>query len=217
MTTENPERAKHWDEVYQQKSDQELNWNQEKAVPSIDLIHECGIKKDDPILDVGSGKSVLIKDLLNEGYTNLIANDISKEALEQQKKQLGNQAQLVRWIVDDLAKPRELQEMEPVAIWHDRAVLHFLTDFKERLNYFSLMNEKVREEGFVIIGAFNENAPEQCSGLDVRHYNENKLREFVGPGYKLLKSLNHDHKSPNGDHRPYIYGLFQKIPGVESR
>lgn len=217
MTAANSSLSSHWDQVYQQKSEEALSWTQGQAMPSIELIQECRIKKDDSVLDVGSGKSVLIRDLLNEGYTNVIANDISTEALEQQKRKLGNQAQFVRWIVDDLAHPQELPEVGPVAIWHDRAVLHFLTDFKERLTYFALMNQMVQEEGYVIIGAFNEDAPQKCSGIEVRHYNEDKLREFMGPGYKLLKSLTYDHESPGGDHRPYVYGLFQKIPGVETR
>ncbi len=209
------DKQTHWEKVYEGKGIEDLNWSQNEATPSLYLIDQCNLRKDDTIIDIGSGASVLIKNLVERGFLNVIANDISENALVKSQGHLSGDAEKVRWVVDDVTHPQKLQDLGKVSLWHDRAVFHFLTHFKERLNYFSLMNQLVKEEGYVILSAFNLDAPDHSSGLAVRKYNEDALRHFMGPGYKLIEAFNKNEQAPNGTELPYIYALFQRIPHLE--
>lgn len=211
------EKQAHWESIYQKQSIDELNWTEEKATPSLDLIKQCDLGPNEPIIDMGSGSSVLIQNLVEMGYSNITACDISEKALTQNKERMGVLADKVNWLVDDIVNPQSLYDHHQVSLWHDRAVFHFLTDFKERLTYFSVMNELVKEEGYVVLATFNEDAPDQCSGLPVRQYDESLLKGFMGPGYQLMDSFNYTHQAPNGEQRPYIYTLFKRIPSVDMR
>lgn len=209
------QKQTYWDQVYQNQGIKDLNWTQDEATSSINLVKRTGLQKDDPIIDVGSGSSVLVKNLVEKGYLNVIATDISEKALAQNKERLGANAEKVHWVIDDVTNPQKLHEVGKVGLWHDRAVFHFLTDFKERLNYFALMNQTVKEEGFVILSAFNHDAPNECSGLAIRKYDEEGLKSFMGPGYRVIKCFDVNEKAPNGTERSYIYALFQRIPFVD--
>lgn len=209
------EKQAHWDKVYKEQDINELGWTQQEASASLQLIEACNLQVDDTIVDVGSGASVLIQNLVEKGFLNIIATDISENALSANKKRLGDLSGKVNWIVDDVTNPHKLPDFGKAAVWHDRAAFHLLTDFKERLNYFSLMNQLVKEEGYVILSAFNNDAEDTCSNLEVRKYDEEGLRSFMGPGYKLLQSFNTKERSPNGTENSFIYALFQRIPHVE--
>jgi len=203
----------YWDEVYQTTND-ELSWTLDEATASLNLIEQCHLAKTDPIVDVGSGTSVFIRNLLEKGFDHIIALDISEKALSKNQERLGPDAEQVQWLIDDVNNPQKLPEFGEVGLWHDRAFLHFLTDFRERLNYFALMNQMVREEGYVIIAAFNQEGPDRCMNLPVKRYDEEGLKSFMGPGYKLIESFNKTEKAPKGTEYPYIYALFQRIPHV---
>ncbi len=209
------EKQAHWDKVYEGKKINDLNWTQEEATASLKLIDACNLQADDTIIDIGSGASILIQNLLEKGFFNIIATDISENALNANKERLGELSEKVNWVVDDFTNPQKLHDFDKVTVWHDRAVFHFLTDFKERLNYFSLMNQLVKEEGYVILSAFNTAAKDESTDLEVRKYDEESLRSFMGPGYKLLQSFNTNETSPNGTESSLIYALFQRIPHVE--
>ena len=67
----------------------ELTWYEEIPMPSIRLLSKCQINKDESILDVGAGASTFIDYLLNQGFKNIIAADISEIALNKIKERLG--------------------------------------------------------------------------------------------------------------------------------
>ena len=79
----------HWEYVYASKEIDRLGWYEEAPEPSISLISRCSIDKDDPVLDVGAGASTLIDYLLDQGYDNIIAVDISETALQKLRRRLG--------------------------------------------------------------------------------------------------------------------------------
>lgn len=211
------ERQAHWDNIYSKYDKAAHDWTQDVAKPSLDLIAECELPKEARILDVGAGASILIKNLLDQGFENVIATDISAYALEQNKAQLGDQAQKVQWLVDDVTNPQQLHQLDHVSLWHDRGVFHYITDFKERLNYFSLMNRVVKEEGYVMLSAFNKDADAQQAGLAVRRYDLEMMKSFMGPGYYVLKSFDITQQAPNGHQQPMLYALFKRVPYVEMR
>ncbi|MBR9682372.1 MAG: class I SAM-dependent methyltransferase [Candidatus Aenigmarchaeota archaeon] len=201
----------HWNKVYSSRDTTRLGWYEESPEKSLELIDKCNTNEHDKILDVGSGASTLIDNLISRGYKNIIATDISIEALEKLKQRLGDDAQLVKWIVDDLAHPKHLNDLKDITIWHDRAVLHFLTEESERQTYLLTLQKIVKNKGYVIIASFSLDGASKCSGLDVRRYDENMLQEFLGNGFKLLEHCSYLYHMPSGDKRPYIYALFQRI------
>lgn len=208
------ERQAHWDAIYAKQNASNLDSGQQDAHTSLDLIVQTGLSKNDRILDVGTGSSLLIKQLLAKGYDNLLAVDISEKALSINKEQIGKQADKVTWLVDDLTNPQKIHNLDYVALWHDRNVFHYITDFKERLSYFSLMNKVVREEGYVILGASNEQGSTTQGGLSIRHYNLDTLQSFMGPGYYAVDNFNINETKANGDKEPMVYALFKRVPYV---
>ena len=112
------------------------------------MINKTGLTKTARILNVGAGSSTLIDELLNLEYSNVLATDISKVSLDNLKARLGNESRRVEWIVDNLTKPTLLNDIQPVAFWIDRAVLHFLSEPDDQTAYFNLLKEKVSKGGF---------------------------------------------------------------------
>ena len=78
----------HWDNVYLKSEIQNLGWFEKISEPSLKLIQRCNLKKDDRILDIGSGATTLIGSLIDDGYSNITALDISPVAMDIAKKNL---------------------------------------------------------------------------------------------------------------------------------
>jgi SAM-dependent methyltransferase len=202
---------KHWNKIYPNNPITPLGWYEAEPSPSLQLIEHCEIAKDHIILDVGSGASTLIPCLLELGYRNLYAVDISDVALEKARSILGERAAKVHWVVDDITNPSTLTQLQDIAIWHDRAVFHFLTEEHQRQSYLSLLQKVVMPGGYVIIATFSLDAADKCSGLPVQRYNVESLCNYFGVGFELLESMDYTYQMPWGDLRPFIYVRFQKI------
>src|SRR3989344_4638645 len=137
----------HWEHIYQTKEPNEVSWYQEKPETSLNLISETGIEKKAKIIDVGAGASELVDNLLALGFRNITALDVSSNALNESKKRLGDRTNNVKWIVSDLM---EFETNDRYGLWHDRAVLHFLTEEEDIRNlkvmllfqHFPLMVQK---------------------------------------------------------------------------
>jgi cyclopropane fatty-acyl-phospholipid synthase-like methyltransferase len=163
------------------------------------------------VLDVGAGASTFIDYLVKQGFKNIIAADISEIALNKIKERLDKEkASYVRWIVDDITNPVHIQDIRDIAVWHDRAVLHFLLEEKQQKVYLSTLKKVLKNKGYVIIAAFSLKEAKKCTGLDVKNHNQNLLAEFLGDDFKLLEYFDHTYYMPSGEPRPYIYTLFQK-------
>jgi len=204
-------QSSHWSGVYKDADISKLGWYETESTASFKLIEKCDLAKNALILNVGAGSTTLIDKLLEEGFTNLIANDISAEALNNIKSRIDNSDNSVQWIVDDLVNPTELKKIPQVDLWNDRAVLHFFIDDKDQDAYFELLHKKVTKNGYVILAVFNLKGAEKCSGLPIKRYDVNMLQEKLGPSYMLKDSFNYIYTMPNGDDRNYIYTLFQKM------
>lgn len=92
-----------WSKIQSARDVDKLSWYEEIPEPSIRLLSKCHINKDEFVLDVGAGASTFIDYLINQGFSNIIATDISEIALNKLKERLGKEkASQVRWIVDDI-------------------------------------------------------------------------------------------------------------------
>jgi ubiquinone/menaquinone biosynthesis C-methylase UbiE len=196
----------HWQSVYSLKSAQEVGWFQAQHEVSIEFINNSKIVKDARILDVGSGATTLLDDLLKEGYSNIVAMDISASALAVSKQRL---ADLITWEVADITHPLGIEE-NSIDLWHDRAVLHFFTSKIEKQGYLENLKKVVKRGGFVIIETFSPEGVPQCSGLELQRYDEEMLETFLGLEFELIQFKRHVHSTPSGDERPYVSTLFKR-------
>jgi len=205
------EMKSHWEGVYRNSSVEKLGWYEANPEPSLGLIRQCNLHKHASILNVGTGASTLVDELLNEGYANVIANDISNAALTELRLRLGpEESKKVHWIVEDLCDPKELKSLTKIDLWHDRAVLHFLQDNSSQNTYFNLLRSLLAAEAYVLIAAFNLNGAERCSGLPVFRYNADMLQERLGQEFHMKEAFDYTYLMPSGDTREYVYTLFQR-------
>jgi len=212
VTATDISRKDHWDRVYNSNESNKLGWFEQIPEKSLELIKKSMVQKDDLILDIGTGASTLIDFLLEQGYINITATDISKAAIEKSKNRLGREkASLVKWIVDDITQAAHIVTLSDVTLWHDRAVLHFLLEDKERQKYLAVLNKVLKKGGHVIIAAFSLKGAKKCSGLDIINYDEYLLADFLGKNFQLKAHFDYTYHMPSGASRPYIYTLFQKI------
>lgn len=201
----------HWEKVYASKEINRLGWYEEVPEPSFKLISRCPIAKDDAVLDVGAGASTLIDYLLEGGYKNVIAVDISETALNKLKERLGEEkSSQVKWIVDDITQPMHMENLKNIALWHDRALLHFLLEEKEREMYLSVLKKVVKKGGYVIIASFSLIGAKKCSGLNVMNYDQRILFDFLGEDFDLIEHFDYTYHTPSSEERPYIYTLFKR-------
>ena len=102
----------HWNKIYSARDVNKLSWYEEIPEPSIRLLSKCHINKDEFISDVWAGASTFIDYLINQGFSNIIAADISETALNKLKERLGEEkASEVRWIVYDITQPIHIQNL----------------------------------------------------------------------------------------------------------
>ena len=202
----------HWNNAYRKTPVKSLGWYEESPTASLELIGACDLPNDALIFNAGAGASTLIECLLNDGFTDIVVNDISASALIELKNNLStNNHSNVTFIVDDLTSPASLLELKNIDLWHDRAVLHFFTSEEQRLNYFSLLKKLVKVDGFVILAEFNLEGAKKCCGLDVYNYDAEMLQGYLGTDFNLLKSFNYTYTQPSGNTREYVYTLFKRI------
>lgn len=201
----------HWNSAYQKSKTENLGWFEKESKPSIDLITKTGLAKNARILNVGAGATTLIDDLVSNGYSQLIANDISATALQNLAERLGENKAKVQFITDDLINAEILQHIQKVDLWNDRAVLHFFLEAKEIKAYFDLLRSLVKKDGFVILAEFAKDGALKCSGLEVRRYDVEMLKKELGADFELIESFDYEFTNPNGDPRPYIYSLFKRM------
>jgi len=124
VNQEGQTREAHWQSVYRSRPADEVSWYQSDPDVSLSLIRSCKLEKDAALLDVGAGASVLVDHLLDEGFSDITVLDVAKEALDLSRHRLGARADQVRWQVADIT---EFLPDRAYDLWHDRAVLHFLT------------------------------------------------------------------------------------------
>ncbi len=201
----------HWNNVYQTKDDNQLGWYEDNPETTMQLVAKCHLKKDTTILNIGAGTTTLIDALLDEGYTNIIANDLSQVALEKLQDRIQKKYNhTINCIADDLTNPKELNYLQNVDLWIDRAVLHFFLKVEEQDAYFNLIQKIVSKDGYVFIAVFSLDGAEKCCGLELQHYNIEMLQKRLGKEFKLVDSFNHTYINPFGGERPYVYTLFKK-------
>ena len=201
------ERRTHWDHVYEARAPEEVSWFQPSPDRSLALIERAGVGKDAAILDVGGGASRLAGALLERGFRDVSVLDISERALATAREHLGPRGDEVRWIVADVT---EATPERRYALWHDRAVFHFLVDEDDRRRYRELLSGSTSPGAQVIVATFALDGPERCSGLPIVRYSPESLLAALGPGLTLIESEAEEHHTPAGTVQRFVYCRFRR-------
>jgi trans-aconitate methyltransferase len=193
--------------VHAEKGAGEVSWWQEPDGLWLDLIERAGVSPADPVVDVGAGASLLVDALLDAGYSDVTVLDLSASALDRVSRRLGERAAGVRLVAGDITAFRGER---PYALWHDRAVFHFLTDPADRAAYRESLLANLAPGGLAVLAVFAPDGPETCSGLPVRRYDVPQLVNEIGPGFTLVHGERRVHTTPWGAEQPFTVALLQR-------
>lgn len=192
----------HWEKIYSEKSPQEVSWTQEIPSTSIEFFNDFKLNKTSPIIDIGGGESKFVDYLLENGYQNISVLDISENAINKAKKRIGKKSKNVDWIVCDI---NDFNPKKKYALWHDRAVFHFLTSDNEINRYVE--NVKLNSENF-IVGTFSTSGPKKCSGLEITQYDKNLLSKLFKESMTIKKAEYINHITPFETTQNFIFCSF---------
>jgi len=183
----------HWEKIYNSKALDEVSWYQPIPKTSLNFIDSCSLQSNSPIIDVGGGDSFLSDYLLKRDYEDISVLDISSNAIERAKKRQGELSNKIDWIVSDVL---DFNAKKKYAVWHDRAVFHFLRDKKDIENYINILSKSLIDNGNLVLGAFAEDGPKRCCALDVRRYSFQNFENLLSEYFTIIKTQNVIHKTP---------------------
>lgn len=201
------DRRAHWDTVYAEKAEDAVSWFEADARDRVALIARHVPDRAAALLDVGSGRTRLIPALVAAGYRDVTALDISAEAVARAK--VGTGVGPVAWVVADIA---EWTPDRAYALWHDRAVLHFLTEAADRDGYRRALLAGTEPGSVAILSAFAPDGPTMCSGLPVRRYGQAEFEAFLGPGFTTRESFPALHRTPGGAEQRFHVHVAWRLP-----
>ncbi|MDD2776916.1 MAG: methyltransferase domain-containing protein [Gallionella sp.] len=207
--SEKHQAKQHWETVYATKATDAVSWFQPQAATSLKLIQATGAAPTDPVIDVGGGASTLVDGLLANGFANVSVLDLSGAALAASRARLGEQAATVQWLEADITQVA--LPAQRYAVWHDRAVFHFLVDEADRAAYRKRLLNALQSNGQVIIATFAENGPTQCSGLPIRRYRAEELHAELGESFELVDSYTEEHRTPSGAIQQFVYVHLRRV------
>lgn len=201
-------RKNHWENIYSTKESTEVSWFQQRPGYSLDLIKATRVDTSAYIIDIGGGASTLVDFLLDAGYQDLAVLDISHGAIKQTKSRLGNVANKVTWIEEDITS---FSSVRPFQVWHDRAVFHFLTADEDRASYVRMLTGALKPGSHAIIATFSLDGPEKCSGLEIVRYSAETLSGVLGDAFQLVETSTEKHVTPGGVTQSFIYCRFIRV------
>ena len=198
----------HWNRIFRETADQKLGWYEHDLTQTFRLLNQIPQWQTSTVFLPGAGTSRLVEVLLEAG-TQLMLNDISPVALDHVKQRLGENADSIDWICQDIARSLGTH-LPPIDLWIDRAVLHFLTETEAIQGYFTNVRAGVKVGGHVLFAEFPPHGVPKCAGLDLHRYSLEELTERLGDGFMLVDHFECTYMNPAGKPRPYIYALYQR-------
>ena len=201
-------KKSHWENVFATKQPNEVSWTQEYPKTAMEYLESLHLSKTANIIDIGGGDSNLVDALLDNGYQNIWVLDISEFALERVKKRLGDKAHLIHWIVSDIT---EFKPEVTFDFWYDRAVFHFLTEEVSINKYVVIIGNSINQNGNFLLGTFSENGPLKCSGLEIKQYSENAMKQTFSENFEAVKCFTENHTTPFDTTQNFQFCGFKKI------
>jgi trans-aconitate methyltransferase len=171
---------------------------------SLELIDQLGIDPTTAVIDIGGGSAPLVDELLARGFADVTVLDVSAAALDVARRRLGD-APAVTWVHTDLLTWTPTRRW---ALWHDRAVFHFLTEPADRHDYLRRLADALTSDGAFIVATFAPHGPDQCSGLPVSRYDAESLGDTITaaiPRATIVATRDEDHTTPAGATQPFTW------------
>lgn len=196
--------ARRWEGVHTAKAEGDVSWFQPVPTQSLRAIHDLDIDQDAAVIDVGGGTARLVDALLDAGPADLTVLDISATALSRARHRLGDRADAVSWLCEDLLRWTPTRTYD---VWHDRAVFHFLTDPADQATYRDALRRGTHLGSHVVIATFAEDGPDHCTGLPVARYGPAQLARAF-PDLTVVANDREEHHTPWGAVQPFTWVTF---------
>lgn len=197
--------ARHWDNVYATKDARTVSWHQDIPATSLRLIGPRRSRTS--AVDIGAGASPLGDHLLAQGWEHLTLLDVSAEGLDLARARLGRNAAGVDYVVSDVLDWSPAPQYD---LWHDRAVLHFLTDPDDRARYVDLAGRTVVTGGHLVIGGFAPDGPTQCSGLPTAQRSAHELALEFAEHFTQVALEADVHTTPSGAEQAFSWAVLRR-------
>ena len=188
-----------WETAYSQKSESERSWTQSVPADSLGIIDAAGLDRGSAVIDIGGGASYLVDELVERGFTDVTLLDISPGALDESRSRNGNR---VSYVAADVTTWRPARTF---AMWHDRAVFHFLTTPEQQAGYVRALLEGTTVGSHLVIATFALDGPDTCSGLPVRRWSAGELIECFAGNFESVSHAWHLHTTPWGATQPFTF------------
>ena len=196
----------HWNAAYATKADN-VSWHQDRPDRSLAMIRAATGGPPVSAIDIGGGASRLVDALLADGWADVSVLDISAVALDRAKARLGPAAAKVHWIVADITQWRPARTW---AVWHDRAVFHFLIDTTAQCAYIAALKQGTTPGAAIVMATFALTGPEKCSGLPVQRYSAATLAARLGPDFALEAEAAETHPTPFDTTQDFTFATFRR-------
>ena len=198
----------HWDGVYSRLAANDVSWYEAQPARSLEAIGAARLAPQSAIIDVGAGASTLADELLERGFTDITLLDLSAEVLAAVRQRMGERSCHVQFRQQDVTSFRPSR---PYALWHDRAVFHFLTAAQDRARYRDALIEGTLPGSHVLIATFGPQGPLRCSGLETCRYDATSLSKELGAQFRLLDSVVDTHVTPGGNQQQFLHAHFLRM------
>lgn len=198
----------HWENIYSTKVQKDFSWYQPVPAQSIEFFETFDLSKDAKVIDIGAGDSYFVDYLIEKGYSNIYVLDISANAIERAKLQLGINAGKINWIVADIVDFKSDIKFD---FWHDRAAFHFLLNQPQIEKYLDNANAFIAANRFMVVGTFSDSGPVKCSGLEIKQYSKEELAQRFATNFKKIKCVDETHTTPFDTNQNFTFCSFQKL------
>jgi SAM-dependent methyltransferase len=199
-----------WEAIHSRKQVDAVSWWQEADQLWLDLLDAVAVDPAGHVVDVGAGSSLFCDALLARGFALVTALDLSATALSRLRLRAGATDGRLQTLVGDV---RSFTPTTPVALWHDRAVFHFLTEPADRAAYRASLHRALSPDGVAVVATFAPDGPSSCSGLPVQRYDPADLVDALGFHPDDVRSAEHRvHTTPWGAAQPFTVVVLSKRP-----
>ena len=203
-------RQSHWEQVYKTKAPDQVSWFQPEAWLSHALITRLAPEHASPIIDVGAGASVLVDELLVDGYHDLTVVDISPAALAVAQARLGATAgRGIRGSPPTYSQPTCPRDGSTSGT---TAPSFISWPMRRNARYVAQVRHAVRPGGLVLVATFTADGPSRCSGLDVARYSPEALHDQFGEEFQLIESQRDLHTTPAGAVQAFTHCACRYVP-----
>ena len=196
----------HWDAVFASRDLDTVSWFEETPTHSVELLRQ----QPGSVIDIGAGASRLPDALLAEGRDDITVLDISREALAVTRERLGSAEGRVAYVVSDVLSWEPSRTYDA---WHDRAVLHFLTEPANHAAYVDLAARTLSPDGLLVLATFGPDGPTSCSGLPTARHSAEDLAALVARAFTLTHAETRIHRTPGGSEQQFTWISARRTDG----